>query len=120
MEYTSHAEPQPPPVQSGPDIEQLLSLDMYMAIEDLVEDYSYAVAYVDRWFDDIFVVVENSVIGEFHLLRLPQAYHESFTQFLHVLKQRDEQNFFIEYLGSAEEGRPVLRVHSGESSTYMW
>jgi hypothetical protein len=26
----------------------------------------------------------------------------------------------IEYLGSAEEGRPVLRVHGGESSTYMW
>ena len=120
MEYTSHAEQQPPPVQSGPAIEQLLSLDMYMAIEDLVEDYDYAVAYVDRWFGDIFVVVENSVIGEFHLLRLPQAYHESFTQFLHVLKERDEHNFFIQYLGFAEEGRPVLRVHGGGFSTYMW
>ena len=103
MEYTSQAEQQPPPVQSGPDIEHL-SLDMYMPIEDLVEDYPYAVAYVDRWFDDIFVVVENSVIGTFNLLRLPQAYHESFTQFLHVLKERDEQNLFVEYLGSAEEG----------------
>jgi len=93
---------------------------MYMAIEDLVEDYPYSVAYVDRWFDDIFVVVENSVIGTFNLLRLPQVYHEYFTRFLHVLKERDEQNFFIEYLGSAEEGRPVLRVHGGEYSTYMW
>jgi len=78
------------------------------------------VAYVDRWFDDIFVVVDTSVFGTFNLLRLPQAYHESFTQFLHVLKERDEQNFFIEYLGSAEEGRPVLRIHGGGFSTYMW
>jgi len=119
MAYTGHAEQQPPPVQSGPAIEQL-SLDMYMAIEDLVEDYDYAVAYVDRWFGDIFVVDENRVIGEFHLLRLPQAYHESFTQFLHALKERDEQNVFIQYLGFAEEGRPVLRVHGGGFSTYMW
>jgi len=87
------------------------------------------VAYVDRWFGDIFVVVENSVLGEFHLLRLPQAYHESFTQFLHVLKERDEQNFFIQYLGFAEEGRPILRVHGGgltlicgdtPPNVYMW
>jgi hypothetical protein len=119
MEYTSQAE-QLPPVQSGPAIEHLISLDMYMAIEDLIEDYPYAVEYVDRWFDDIFVLVDNSVVGTFNLLRLPHAYHESFTQFLNALKERDEQNLCIEYLGSAEEGRPVLRVHGGESSTYMW
>jgi len=118
MEYTSHAEQQPPPVQSGPDIEQLL--DMYIPIEHLVEDYNYAVACVDRWFGDIFVVVENSIIGEFHLLLLPQAYHEPFTQFLHALQERDEQNLYIQYLGFAQEGRPVLRVHGGGFSTYMW
>jgi len=117
MVYTSQAEQQPPPVQSGPDIEQLL--DMYIAIEDLVEHFPYAVACIDRWFDDIFVVVENSVIGEFHLLRLPQAYHESCTRFLHVIKLRDVQNLFLEYLGSAHEGRPILRVYGGGSTTYM-
>ena len=77
MESTSHAEQQTPPVPSGPDIERLL--DMYIPIEHLIEGYNYAVACVDRWFGDIFVVVENSIIGEFHLLLLPQAYHEPFT-----------------------------------------
>ena len=50
-----------------------------MPIEELIAGYPYAVMFVDRWFGDIFVVVENCLIDEFTLLRLPQTYHESFT-----------------------------------------
>jgi len=32
---------------------------MCMPIEELIEDYPYAVVFVDRWFGDTFVVVEN-------------------------------------------------------------
>ena len=65
---------------------------------------------VGRWFGDIFVVVVNCLIGEFNLLRLPQTCHEFFTRFLEVLRSRDVQDLFIEYLGSAE-GQPLLRAH---------
>jgi len=110
---------QQPPVQPGPNLEQILSLCMYMPIEELIEDYPYAVTCVDRWFDDIFVV-QNCLIDEFNRLRLPQTDHESFTRFLEVLRSRNVQDLFIEHLGSAEKGQPLLRADGGGFSTYLW
>ena len=109
---------QPSPVQPGPNIEQILSLGMFMPIEDLIEDYPYAVAFVDKWFDDIFVMIDNCLIGEFNLLRLPQTCHEFLTRFLEVFQSRAVQDLFIEYLGSVE-GQPHLRVFGGGLSTYL-
>jgi len=90
-----------------------------MPIEELIAGYPYAVMFVDRWFGDIFVVVENCLIDEFTLLRLPQTYHESFTRFLDVIRSSDVHDFFIEYLGSAEEGQPLLRAYGGRFCTYL-
>jgi len=92
---------------------------MYMPIEELMEDYPYAVACVDRWFGDIYVVIDNCLIGEFNLLRLPQTCHELFTRFLELIRSRSVQDLFIEYLGSVEEGQPHLRAFGGGLSTYL-
>jgi len=115
---TLQAEQQQPPVPAEQMLQQILSLGMYRPIDELLEDYPYAVVFVDRWFDDIFVVVENCLIGDFNLLRLPQTYHESFTRFLDVIRSSDVQNLFIEYLGSAE-GQPLLRAYGGRFCTYL-
>ena len=105
---TLQAEQQQQPVQTlEPLLNQIMSLVMYMPIEDLIEDYHYEVVFVDRWFDDIFVVLNNCLIDEFNLIRLPQSYHESLTRFLGVLQSNNVQNLYIEYLGSAHEGRPL-------------
>ena len=89
--YSTQAEqqqqqPTPPPPLAGPDMQHILSLGMEMSIEQLI-DHPYAVACVDRWLDDIFVVFENWLTAEFNILRLPRRYHELFTVFLQTIKQ---------------------------------
>jgi len=119
--YSLQAEQQQPqPVQNLQSLlGQIVSLGMYMPIEDLLENYPYEVALVDRWFDDIYVVIDNCLINEFNPIRLPQSYHESFTRFLAVIQSNNVQNLYIEYLGSAVEGPPLLTAHGGGFSTYM-
>ena len=91
-----------------PLLGEIVSLGMYMPIEDLLEDYSYEVVNVDMWFGDIYVVIDNCIIAAFNIIRIPPSYHESFTWFLAVIKSNNVQNLYIEYMGSAEEGHPFL------------
>jgi len=99
---------------------EIVSLCMYMPIEDLVEDYSYEVVIVDVWFGDIYVVIDNFIIDTFNIICLPPSYHESFTQFLAVIKSNNVQSLYIKYMGSAEEGHHLLRAHGGGVSRYMY
>jgi len=70
-----------------PPFEGLVSLGMYRPIDELIENYPYTVALVDRWLEDIFVVLTYNYIDVFELTRIPQRCHEAFTRFLMVLRE---------------------------------
>jgi len=45
------------PVQNIPPFDRMLSLGMYQPVDELIEGYPFTVAPVDRWLEDIFVVL---------------------------------------------------------------
>jgi len=68
------------PVQNIPPFDRMVSLGMYRPVDELTEGYPYTVALVDRWLEDIFVVLTYNYIDVFELTRIPQC-HEAFTRF---------------------------------------
>jgi len=97
------------PVQNlQPLLGEIVSLGMYMPIEDLLEDYSYEVVIVDLWFGDIYVVIDNCIIDAFNIIRLPPSYHESFTQFLAVIKSNNVQTCTLNIWAVQRKDTPFL------------
>jgi len=68
-------------------INRMMSLDLYEHFDELIEGYPYEVVIVDKWVDDIFVVLSFNLIDVFRLIQIPQRCHKSFTRFLQFLKR---------------------------------
>ena len=79
-------------VQNIPPFDRMVSLSMYQPIDELIEDYPYTVVLVDRWLEDIFVVLTYNNIYVFELTRIPQRCHVAFTRFLRVLKENNVED----------------------------
>jgi len=103
-----------------PPFEGLVSLGMYRPIDELIENYPYTVALVDRWLEDIFVVLTYNYIDVFELTRIPQRCHEAFTRFLMVLRENAVEDLNLEYLGNLDNEEPLPHVYGGGFSTYVW
>jgi len=93
---------------------------MYRPVDELIEDYPYTVVLVDRWLEDIFVVLTYNNIDVFELTRIPQRCHVAFTRFLRVLKENNVEDLNLEYLGNLDNKEPLLHVYGGGFSTYVW
>jgi len=108
------------PVQNIPPFDRMVSLGMYRAVDELIEGYPYTVALVDRWLEDIFVVLTYNYIVVFELTRITQRCHEAFTRFLMVLKENNVEDLNLEYLGNLDNEEPLLHVYGSGFSTYVW
>jgi hypothetical protein len=98
----------------------MVSLAMYQPVDVLIEGYPYTVAFVDRWLEDIFVVLTYNYIEMFELTRIPQRCHETFTRFLMVFKENNVEDLNLEYLGNLDNEEPLLNVYGGGFCTYVW
>jgi len=106
--------------QNVPPFDGMVSLGMYRPIDELIENYPYTVALVDRWLKDIFVVLTYNYIDVFELTRIPPRCHEAFTRFLIVLRENDVEDLNLEYLGILDNEETLLHVYGGGFSTYVW
>jgi len=106
--------------QNIPPFDRMVSLGMYRPVDELIENYPYTVALVDRWLEDIFVVLTYNYIDVFELTRIPKICHEAFTRFLMMLKENDVEDFNLEYLGNLDNEEPLLHVYGGGFNTYVW
>ena len=93
-------------------------LGLYEHIHELREGYPYEVVVVDKWDDDIFVVYHKILIDVFRVLQIPLRCHETYTRFFERLKN-NIQNCYIEYVGRADDGEPVLKAYGGGFHVYV-
>jgi len=100
-------------------ITRMMLLVLYEHIYELIEGYPYEVAVVDKWGDDIFVVYYKILLDVFRILQIPRRYHETFTRFCTQLRENGVQNCYLEYVGRADDGEPVLKVYGGGFHAYM-
>jgi len=107
------------PLQTVEMIERMLTLGLRIPFEELLFDYPYPVVLIDRWGDDIFMVLARMDMELFRIIQLPRSYHESFIRFLTVIKNNNVDDLYLEYLGSVNEEEPILRLSGGGFSTYM-
>jgi len=70
----------------------MVSLGMYRPVDELIGGHPYTVALVDKWLEDIFVILTYHYIDVFGLTRIPQRCHEAFTRFLMVLKENNVED----------------------------
>jgi len=111
--------PTPPPQPAGPDMQHILSLLPHMPIEQLAEDRLFAVAYMDRLDDDIFVVFHNWVTDEFHVFKLAQRHRQPFIFFLQAIHEQNVQDVYIENIGTTFNGDPYFRAFGGGFNLYL-
>ena len=97
----------------------MMFLGLYEHIDELIEGYPFEVALVDKWGDDIFVGYNKILIDVFRIFQIPRRYHETFTRFFERLKTNNIQNCYIEYVGRADDGEPVLKAYGGGFHVYV-
>jgi len=97
-------------------ITRMMLLGIYEHIDKLIEGYPYEVVVVDKWGDDIFVVYRKILIDVFRVL---QICHETFARFFERLIANNIQNCYLEYVGRADDGEPVLKVYGGGFNVYV-
>jgi len=99
-------------------VARMMLLGLYEHIDELVPGYPYEVVLVDKWDDDIFVVY-CMFIDVFRVLQIPRRCHETFTKFFTQLRENGVQNFYIEYVGRADDREPVPKVYGCGFSMYV-
>jgi len=100
-------------------ITRMRLLGLYEHIDELLQGYPYQVALVDKWGDNMFVVHYKTLIVVFRILQIPRGCHETFTRFCTQLRENGVQNCYLEYVGRADDGEPVVKVYGGGFSVYM-
>ena len=100
-------------------ITRMMLLGLYEHINELIEGYPYEVAVVDKWRDGIFVVYYKILFDVFRILQIPRRCHETFTRFCTQLRENGVQNCYLEYVGRADDGEPVVKVYGGGFSVYV-
>jgi len=119
MEPTPAATPEAEHLEAVGIISRMMLLGLYEHIHELIEGYPYEVVVVDKWDGDIFVVYHKIVIDVFRVLQIPRRCHETFTRFFERLKTNNIQNCYIEYVGRADDGEPVLKAYGGGFHVYV-
>ena len=105
--------------QNIPPFDRMVSLRMYRPVDELIEDYPYTVVLVDRWLENIFVVLTYNNNDVFELTRIPQKCHAAFTRFLRMVKENNV-DLNLEYLGNLFNEEPLLHIYGGGFSAYIW
>jgi len=100
-------------------ISRMMLLGLYEHIHELKEGCPYEVVIVDEWDGDIFVVYRKILIVIFRVLQIPRRCHETFTRFFERIKTNNIQNCYIEYVGVADDGEPVLKAYGGGFHVYV-